>query len=222
MSLPLGCSAECVMVSSAPNPLLLVHGIHDTGRKFDRLARYLKAQGWSTIYCPDLTPNNGDLGLDELAQQLVVYVDTHIGQEQPFDLVGFSMGGIVSRYYVQRLGGLQRIQRFVTVSAPHHGTWLGYGRFNPGCAQMRPKSQFLAELNRDVEQLTTLTFTSLWTPYDLMILPANSSDLGVGETISLPVLTHPGMLNHPKSLAAIAAALAKPITPENFVNPLSL
>ncbi|MEO1127620.1 MAG: alpha/beta fold hydrolase [Cyanobacteria bacterium J06639_16] len=210
------------MASPTPNPLLLVHGIHDTGRKFNKLARYLQAQGWSTIHCPDLTPNNGDVGLEQLAQQLVVYVDTHMGHDQPFDLVGFSMGGLISRYYVQRLGGIRRIQRFVTISAPHNGTWMGYGRFNPGCIQMRPNSQFLQDLNHDVEQLASLSFTSLWTPYDLMILPAHSSDMGVGETRSLPVLTHPGMLNHPKSLAAIATALSKPVIPEKFVNSLSL
>jgi len=31
------------------------------------------------------------------------YVAANFAPEQPFDLVGFSMGGIVSRYYVQRL-----------------------------------------------------------------------------------------------------------------------
>ena len=210
------------MASSTQNPLLLVHGIHDTGCKFEPLAHYLREQGWSSIHCPDLKPNNGNAGLEELAEQLVVYVDTHIGDSQPFDLLGFSMGGIVSRYYVQRLGGIRRIQRFVTVSAPHNGTWMGYGKFNPGCIQMRPHSKFLEDLNQDAGQLETVVFTSLWTPYDLMIIPAYSSDLGVGETISVPALTHPGMLKHPKSLAAIAAALSKPTHPENFINSLGL
>ncbi|MEM6592927.1 MAG: alpha/beta fold hydrolase [Cyanobacteria bacterium P01_H01_bin.119] len=193
------------------NPLVLVHGLDDTGRKFDTLAHYLKHEGWQSVYCPTLAPSNGDVPLEQLAQQLVVYVDTHLGADQPFDLLGFSMGGMIGRYYVQRLGGLRRIQRLVLVSAPHRGTWMGYGRSNPGCVQMRPQSAFLQDLNQDLYSLKEVGVSCIWTPYDLMILPATSSDLGLGDRITVPALTHPGMVKHPKSLAAIARAFSKPI-----------
>jgi len=53
------------------------------------------------------------------------------------------MGGIVSRYYVQRLWGIDRVQRF-TLASPHHGhPWLTY--VSPGCVQMRPDSPFLQQ-----------------------------------------------------------------------------
>ncbi len=41
------------------------------------------------------------------------------------------MGGVVSRYYLQRLGGLARVRRFVTISSPHHGTVTAYLRRLP-------------------------------------------------------------------------------------------
>lgn len=189
-------------------PLLLVHGIGDTGSVFNRMIAYLRDRGWSEIHTIDLTPNNGDIGLERLAQQVRTYVETNLAYAKAIDVIGFSMGGIVSRYYIQRLAGAQRVRHFITLSSPHKGTWTGYFRQNPGVRQMRPGSDFLQDLNKTVHELQQVMFTSLWTPYDLMIVPANSSQLPVGNMAQLPVLAHPWMLTDQRVLAAIAAILA--------------
>ncbi|MBD2384651.1 esterase/lipase family protein [Cylindrospermum sp. FACHB-282] len=192
------------------NPLLLVHGIGDTGAVFHKMAHYLRQRGWS-VYTLDLVPNNGAVGLDELAKQVTNYVALHLPPEQPLDLVGFSMGGIVSRYYLQRLGGISRVQRFITISSPHNGTVIAYGSSLPGCVQMRPKSPFLLDLNSDAQMLKQLNFTSIWTPYDLMIVPPKSSQMLLGREVTLPVALHPWMLTDSRTLAIVAAALIEPI-----------
>lgn len=197
-------------VKQQRNPVILVHGIYDTGRVFDQMIPYLRQKGW-TVYDLDLVPNNGNMGLDTLAQQVADYIDATFEPEQPIDLVGFSMGGIVSRYYVQRLGGINRVQRFVTISSPHHGTWIAYCREGMGCIQMRPDSVLLENLNRDAGLLKQIDFTCIWTPYDLMIVPATSSQMSVGRNVSVPVLNHSWMLTDSRSLAAVAQALATPV-----------
>ena len=191
------------------NPVLLVHGINDTGAIFEKMAPYLTQLGWS-VYDLDLIPSNGDLGLEQLGQQVANYVATKFPPEQPFDLVGFSMGGIVSRYYIQRLGGINRVQRFITLASPHNGTWMAYLSERPGCIQMRPDSTFLHQLNQDAVMLEQLNFTSIWTPFDLMIVPANSSQMPVGQDVQVPALTHSWMLTDVRSLEAVAAALCAP------------
>jgi triacylglycerol lipase len=196
--------------SSDRHPVILVHGIDDTAAVFRRMAPYLTSQGWQ-VHHPNLTPSNGDVGLDVLAAQLADYAQQVIPPGQPFDLVGFSMGGIISRYFVQRLGGLERVRRFVTISSPHCGTWTAYLRPNIGASQMSIKSPFLCDLNRDVDCLEQLNFTSIWTPLDLMILPARSSCLGVGREVVLNVPAHAWMLSDPRSLRAIAQALSEPL-----------
>ncbi|MCJ8283239.1 MAG: hypothetical protein MJK14_26425, partial [Rivularia sp. ALOHA_DT_140] len=40
------------------NPVLLVHGIWDTGKVFRRMTAYLKEGGWE-VYDLDLNPNDG-------------------------------------------------------------------------------------------------------------------------------------------------------------------
>ena len=193
------------------NPLILVHGIWDTSKIFGQLSSYLRERGWS-VSALDLVPNNCYIGLDKLAEQVADYANKTFGPDKPFDLVGFSMGGIVSRYYVQRLGGINRVRRFVTVSSPHHGTLMAHALPLKGSIQMRPDSEFLQDLNRDApEMLGRLNFTSLWTPFDAMIVPGSSSKMPVGRNVKLPVKIHRWMISDRRSLEAIALALSEPI-----------
>ena len=200
------------MATKQQNPVLLVHGINDTGAVFNKMASYLREQGLS-VHTVDLVPNNGAEVLDKLAQQVANYISTTFEAKQPFDLVGFSMGGLVSRYYIQRLGGIDRVQRFITISSPHKGTIVAYGTWLAGAVQMRPNSDFINDLNSDVEMLKQLNFTSIWTPYDLMILPAESSQLGIGKEVILPVILHPLMLTDIRALRIVAKALIAPLKP---------
>jgi triacylglycerol lipase len=189
------------------NPVILVHGISDTHHKLRFIQRALEMQGLS-VYAIDLRPNNGDGKLDILAQQLKDFIDRWVPPTQNIDLIGFSMGGLVSRYYIQRLGGLHRLSRFITISSPHKGTIAAYFSPREGCVQMRPHSDFLQDLNGTMDQLNEVNFVSIWTPFDLIILPPNSSELPVGENIPLPVLTHPLMVRDHRVINRIVNLLS--------------
>jgi triacylglycerol lipase len=192
------------------NPILLVHGLMDTSHKMRKISRHLQDLGWQ-VFDIDLKANNGDTRLEILAGQVADLVDRTFAPEQQIDLLGFSMGGLVTRYYIQRLGGIDRVQRFITISAPHQGTFAAHFSLRPGCIQMRPNSDFIKDLRRDVDRLNYLNFTSLWTPFDLIILPPSSSQLGIGTERSFPVLAHPLMVADRRMLDAIVEALSQPI-----------
>jgi len=192
------------------NPILLVHGITDTSQKMRHISRYLHSLGWE-VFDIDLVPNNGDTRLELLAQQVAILVDRTFAPHQPIDLLGFSMGGLVTRYYLQRLGGIDRVQRFITISTPHNGTLAAYFSMRPACIQMRPNSDFIRDLNSDVDRLNVLNFTSLWTPFDLIILPPSSSQLGIGTEIQILALTHPMMVSDPRTFKVISDTLSQPV-----------
>ena len=198
------------MNSSQLNPVVLVHGLTDTNAIFKPMTAYLQKQGW-VVHSLDLIPSNGDCELDRLAQQLDTYIQLTLPNQQPFDLIGYSMGGIVSRYYVQQLGGLDRVQRFITIASPHNGTLTAYLSQRPGCLQMRPNSLFLNSLNRDTQMLEKLNFTSIWTPMDLMIVPATSSRMQVGQDVQVNVPLHRWMVQDFRGLEAVASALREPL-----------
>jgi triacylglycerol lipase len=191
-----------------PRSVVLVHGIWDTARIFQPLFQVLKKNGFQPL-APDLTPSNGDLGLDRLAEQVADFIEKQVPPKEQFDLVGFSMGGLVSRYYAQRLGGIGRIGRLVTISTPHRGTVWAHTGSNPGSRQMRPNSAFLADLNRDATILARVKFASIWTPLDLMILPARSSSLGLGTEFKIPVPFHAWMPKSRRCMELIANLLAE-------------
>lgn len=193
------------------NPVILIHGINDTTAVFRKMSAYLTNLGWS-VHCFNLTPNRGNARLETLAEQVSRYIKLNFDPKQPLDLLGFSMGGLVTRYYLQRLGGIERVQRYISISAPNHGTLMANLLPSPGIVQMRPNSDFTQDLNRDaVEQLGKLNFTWMWTPFDLMIIPAESSRLPVGRELKFPVKLHPWMLSNPQVLQAVATALSEGI-----------
>lgn len=192
------------------NPVLLVHGLTDNRQKMAAIAKYLRELGWE-VFDIDLVPNNGATRLEILAKQVLDLVDRTFAPHQQIDLLGFSMGGLVTRYYIQRLGGIDRVDRFITISAPHRGTIAAHFSLRPGCMQMRPDSDFMRDLNSDVYRLNRLNFTSIWTPFDLIILPPNSSQLGIGTKIAIPVVAHPLMVSDRRILKLISNALSQPV-----------
>ena len=199
---------------AARNPIFLVHGIIDRAYIFNSMRAFLEAEGW-TVYALDLVPNDGRAGLEVLAQQLADFIDSEVGPERRVDLLGFSMGGLVSRYYVQRLGGLDRVDRFISICAPNHGTLLAFGMpIFKGIRQMCPNSAFLNDLNGNaIEQLGSIDYTSLWTPSDLMILPADSARMPVGRNLEIPAPMHASTVRSARYHKEIAQTLQRPVAP---------
>ena len=174
--------------------LVLVHGILDTGSKFDAMRRFLEPKGVE-CFTPSLTPSDGRCGLDKLAEQLAEKIDQRFGSDAPFALLGFSMGGMVSRWYLQELGGYERVQRFFVVSSPLRGSAWSYLYPGVGAAQMRPGSAFLDALKQSEAVLDGMPIHSYWTPFDLVIIPPDSSVWERAENTRILAACHPCMLH---------------------------
>jgi len=181
-----------VMESNAAGaalPVVLVPGIWDTSSVFNRMTARLEKAGLS-VCAVSLKPNDGSVTLEQSADELRQLIDARLGLRRSLDLVAFSMGGLVARYYAQRLGGLERIVHFVTISTPHHGTSTAYLEPLPGVREMRPGSPFLQDLDRDAASLARVSVTSIWSPLDIVISPAVSSRLPFGSEVQISVLLH--------------------------------
>ena len=186
--------------------VVLVHGIYDSSRRMKTLKRFLEARGWQ-VFAVSIKPNNASIPFEAMAAQLSEFVSANIPPGEKFDLVGFSMGGLVSRFYVQKLDGYRRVRRFVTLSAPNHGTlWACLGSL-PGVKQMRPNSPMLRDLNSDLSKLEPLGYTSVFTPFDLSIIPFSSSRMPVGRNVMVWVPLHPLMTMMSRPLNVVEQAL---------------
>ena len=188
------------------NPVVLIHGIDDTSVLFHRLISHLQGRG-RQVHAFDLSPSNGEAGIECLAEQVVCQLERAGCVGRILDFVGFSMGGLIARYIVQRCAERVRVQRLITVSAPHRGTWTAWLRSNIGAKQMRRGSAFLRGLDNERQALREVLFTSIWTPMDLMIIPAASSVIPDARSVPITVLAHPLMMGSKRVLRAIEAAL---------------
>lgn len=191
-------------------PILLVHGIWDQGARFDRMRSALEGDG-RRVVALDLAPNDGTGTIESLAAQVDGFARQLLAEsgEAKLDLVGFSMGALVSRYWVQRMGGKMRVRRFVSISGPQHGTLTAYAMSKPGVKQMRPKSSLLMQLDRDADPWGDVEVHTMWTPYDLMIVPPHSSQLrGAAADHRLTIGLHRWMITHPRAVERVVSILA--------------
>jgi triacylglycerol lipase len=193
--------------------VVFVHGIFQPGYwAFGTLRRRLEAQGISCM-APSLHPCDGRDGLEMLAQQLKAEINQRFGPREHFSIVAFSMGGLVSRYYLQELEGAKRCDCFITLATPHHGTTMAWLYGGLGARQMRPGSEFLAQLEQTENRLGKMPVSSFRTPYDLIIVPSTSSVWQRAENAEFAVLAHPLMTRSAAVVAAVEARLFRRAQP---------
>lgn len=186
--------------------IVLVHGFLETGSTFKMLKKRIENRGANCLIIR-LIPSDGRGGLEKLALQLQRDIHTNFGEKKPVSIVAFSMGGLVSRHYLQCLDGARRCEKFITVSSPHHGTNAAWLYPSKGAEQMRPGSEFLAHLKASEDQLGKIPITSYRTPMDLIILPPTSSIWDRAENLEYPVILHPLMLTSKPILTDIERRL---------------
>lgn len=191
-------------------PVVLVHGLDDSPRAFWAMKRRLNRDGFSQVSAVRLTPNNGAVPLEALAEQLQAHVEQvrrETGSDR-VDVVGFSMGALVSRIWMLEQGGRHHVRRLVSISGPHAGTATGWLRGNAGAAQMRWNSPLLQRLPNEAKDFAPAEVFSLWSPLDLMIIPAHSSRVPGARERTFPVLLHPLMLFDGRVLRSVSEALS--------------
>ena len=82
--------------------LVLMHGLWDTPRLFRRLIQALD-QPERPSAGPHLPHGLGHVPLRELARRLDRQIRERFGDDTVIDLFGFSMGGVISRIWLQEL-----------------------------------------------------------------------------------------------------------------------
>ena len=154
------------------------------------LCRHLSAAGHS-CFAPSLKPSDGRPGLAFLSEQLAQFVGSSIPAGDRFALVGYSMGALVCRHYLQELGGRHRVDAFFSIAGPHHGTLTAYLYPGRGARDMRPRSAFVRHLDGTSGCLSDVPITCYWSPTDTVIRPPSSSRMEGAGHVRLLISFHP-------------------------------
>jgi triacylglycerol lipase len=191
---------------------VLVHGMLDSSRVFNRLRQHL-GQSKRRLLAPDLPLRCGITPIAESAALLGEQIEAAFGADQPIDLCGFSMGGVIARTWIQLRGGHRRTRRFTSVASPHQGTLTANpwpSRLLAGIADLKHGSALLQQLNGDLSSLEAIECCSFYSDLDLVVVPGRRAVLPVGAQRMLPVWTHPQVLRNRLSLEPLAEELMRP------------
>ncbi|MFG2991457.1 esterase/lipase family protein [Streptomyces sp. NPDC048257] len=194
-------------------PILLLHGFTDNRSVFVLLRRALGAGG-RHVEAYNYSPFTLDLRVTarHLARRVEELCE-RTGQER-VELIGHSLGGLVGRYYVQRLGGDARVRTLVTLGTPHSGTRVApFMDAHPLVRQMRPDSEVLTELAAPAPGCTTRC-VAFWSEFDALMAPVGSAriehpDLRV-ENVQVTGIGHLALPAHPAVITAVRRALDGP------------
>ncbi|MEU9862592.1 alpha/beta fold hydrolase [Streptomyces sp. NPDC047971] len=192
-------------------PVVLLHGFVDNRSVFVLLRRALTRHGRHPVESFNYSPLTGDLrSAAALLGRHVEELCARTGHHE-VDLVGHSLGGLIARYYVQRLGGDTRVRTLVMLGTPHSGTaaapWVGA---HPLIRQMRPGSEVLLELAEPAPGCRTRC-VSFWSDLDQVMVPVETArldhpDLRV-HNVRVSGIGHLALPVHPTVVAGIRDAL---------------
>ncbi len=176
-------------VEAAGTPILLVHGIVSNRSVFTLLRRGLTRRGFSSVFAMNYTTLSTDVraAAASLAEEVERVVE-ETGFER-IHVIGHSLGGLIGRYYVTRLGGDARVHTLVTLGTPHEGTWAACVVPTRLMQQMRPDSALLRELALPAPGCRT-RFISYWSDSDEAVLPQRSAALRHPDLRSSNVRLH--------------------------------
>lgn len=161
-------------VENAGTPIILIHGVVDNRSVFTMIKRGLRRRGFGRIITVNYSPLTDDVRVvAERLETLVEKLCVETGYER-VHVIGHSMGGLVARYFVQRMGGDSRVHTLVTLGTPHQGTAPAKLVPHPVARQMRPDSDILTELAAPSPGCRT-RFVAVWSDLDQMIIPKENA-----------------------------------------------
>jgi len=123
----------------------------------------------------------------EMAQALATHVEATAGEFGMVNLVCHSAGGLIARYYLQKLNQKAPVSSIVFMGTPHEGTLAAYpGFLARTCRQMTPESKFMYSLgDSGLGRILTERSLSLYSNHDLLVIPFESGRLAGGRNVRM-------------------------------------
>ena len=199
-------------LDAAGTPILLVHGVLDNRSVFTMFRRSLRRRGFNVVHAVNYSVWTADIRA--AARELRRHVERVCAQTgaEYVHIVGHSLGGLIGRYYVQRMGGSALVDTLVTLGSPHGGTRTAELVPTTLARQLRPGSALLTELALPAPGCRTRMLV-VWSRMDQMIMPQHNAalshpDLHI-EELELPDVGHFALPSDPRSAHWVATNLAR-------------
>ncbi|HLE56036.1 MAG TPA: triacylglycerol lipase [Rhodothermia bacterium] len=180
------------------DPILFVHGYGESPDFFCPMIDRFRAAGWGER---ELYAYNYSFVLShaadaaEIRQQVdMILSQTHATK---VDIIAHSAGSVSSRYYLKNLGGASKVDAWVSLAGPNHGTDTALNCSFTPCLEIRIGSQFLADLNAGDETPGFPRYATWRSPCDETINPDESVILDGATNHQSVCIAHGQFLTDP-------------------------
>ncbi len=181
----------------AEHLVVFIHGYFGSGGAFHPMASHLASLGLAPRQLQYNYFPSGSVAdhADRLAERI-----QKAHPDGPVCLVAHSLGGLISRYYAQVLGG--RVDALVTIGTPHRGTSLARGWPMQLARELSPNSQLLRTLTATRSRLDAARLTSVIAVQDSLVA-CHSAALDGSRAVYVDGVGHHGVLFHRHTWGAV-------------------
>jgi triacylglycerol lipase len=176
----------------AKEPILFVHGWSESASAWNTMVANFEKDGYAKSELVAYSYNTSNSNKVSAENEVKVRVENLLKSTgaAKVDIIAHSMGSLNSRWYIKFLGGESKVDDWVSLGGPNHGTDFANFCFSTACTEMRIGSKFLAELNAGDETPGAVNYGTWWSPCDEIINPDSSVALSGATNTKTACISH--------------------------------
>jgi triacylglycerol lipase len=178
------------------DPILFVHGYARSSSDWNTMIGRFEKDGWPKSYLSAYSYNTSQSNKVDAEKEVKSHVESLLKATgaAKVDIVAHSMGSLNTRWYIKFNGGESKVDDWVSLGGPNHGTETANFCFGTSCTEMRVGSKFLSELNAGDETPGTVNYGTWWSPCDEFINPDSSVPLTGATNTETACISHLSLL----------------------------
>lgn len=182
----------------ALDPILFVHGYARSASDWNTMIERFEKDGWPKSYLSAYSYNTSQSNKVDAEKEVASHVESLLKATgaSKVDVIAHSMGSLNTRWYIKFDGGASKVDDWVSLGGPNHGTETANFCFSTSCTEMRVGSKFLAELNAGDETPGEVNYGTWWSPCDEFINPDSSVPLSGASNHETACISHLSLLTN--------------------------
>ena len=194
--------------AATSTPVIFVHGYTGNASNWTTALSVFRAGGFSRLYTYDYNWAGSNVISAQGLASRVSQVKAQTGASK-VAIVNHSMGGLVTRYYLENLGGAANVSHVASIAGANHGTtFAGACLINISCVEMYPGSVFILGLAAGDETPGSARYRTWYSVCDGIIIPYTSTRLDGATNTNVACQTHIGFLTDTVVLTQIRQFIA--------------